>query len=785
VLTTTERPRTLAAPLRAATPPRADPRFTAPSDVWATLALAGLTATSLVGFTRIFAGHTWIGPALVTLAGVHLLSWALRRWHIPLTAALVLGGIAVWLLSVWTVLGPYTRYGIPGSGTWNHFTGAISQARTDISATSAPVQPTAGFRLLVALGAGLVALLSDAIAFRWRYVLLGAAPAFALFVVCCTSGQGRGRGLMIAALVVGVLLYLLAQRAPGGATAQVWFAGVRQGAGAWTLRVGVSLGAAAVAVSALVAPLVHGEDGVGALGWRSGIGPGGGGTRTVANPIVDLQTRLIQLSNTPVFTVQSSVPSYWRLTSLDSYTGSTWVSTGSYRGFHTTLPGTRPLATREVQEHFVITQLESVWLPSAFNPIKVDGVHDVTYDPASNSLITGQPNSDGLRYTVTSYQYLSTLSAADLRAAPSFSMPSSYTALPNSIPPQVPTLAQSLTAGKTTEYDKALAIQDYLVSPRYHYTLQPPLDGIGSDAIYNFLFVTRQGYCQQFAGAYAVLARLAGLPTRLAVGFATGTLKGGVYHVTDAQAHTWPEVYFGPRYGWIPFEPTPGFTDPGTSGYENSFSASRANQQTTSPTSTPISPSTTALLPAKRGSQGATTTTVASAATSVTRSKGPGAGWLTVLALFGVGATWLGINVGSRRLRWALRRRRSRSEGAEAEVLASWADVDEVMTWAGLGRRPSETFDEYARRATERIAWMSIDDALPRAVTRLAALAGLAAFAPTVPAAAPNEARSLAINIRRELFRTASFRRRLVWGFLPRPGYRSNEVGLPTPRPAG
>jgi hypothetical protein len=155
-----------------------------------------------------------------------------------------------------------------------------------------------------------------------------------------------------------------------------------------------------------------------------------------------------------------------------------------------------------------------------------------------------------------------------------------------------------------------------------------------------------------------------------------------------------------------------------------------------------------------------------------------------VLTLAAVAAIWLGFNIGWRRLRWTLRRRRSRSDGAAAEVLANWADADEVLTWRGLGRQPSETFDEYARRATDRIAWISTEDALPRAVTRLAALAELAAFAPTVPAEAPDEARSLAVTIHRGLFRSASFRQRLVWAFVPRPGYRrqeSNRAARPAP----
>ncbi|MST35017.1 hypothetical protein GHK86_20090, partial [Acidimicrobiaceae bacterium USS-CC1] len=90
------------------------------------------------------------------------------------------------------------------------------------------------------------------------------------------------------------------------------------------------------------------------------------------------------------------------------------------------------------------------------------------------------------------------------------------------------------------------------------YSLHPPVDGSGIGAIETFLFSTRTGYCQQFAGSYAVLARSIGLPTRLAVGFTTGRRIGPHrYQVTDADVHTWPEVWF-PRYGWVPFEPTKG-----------------------------------------------------------------------------------------------------------------------------------------------------------------------------------------------------------------------------------
>ena len=751
---------------------RPESRISLPSDAGPTIALGILTAASMLGMLRVFGGHRWIAPAFLCLLAAHFGCWLMRRWHVPIAAALLIGAAVVWLVSVWTVLGPDTHYGIPGPGTWSHFLSALRQARSDVSLTAAPVPATVGFRLLVAMGAGLVALLGDTLAFRWRYVLLGAAPGFGMFVVACTSGEGRDRPLVVTAEVAGLFIYLLAQRAPGGATDQVWFAGVRSRATSWTIGAGAAVGVAGVAVTLLLTPLMHGPDGVGTFGWRSSNGEGPGGTRTVANPIVDLQTRLLNLTNTPVFKVQSPVPSYWRLTSLDDFTGDTWISSGSYKGFKTNLPGTRPLGTQVIQEHFTIQQLQSVWLPAAFNPFKVQGVRDVSYDPASDSLITSKETSNGLSYTVSSYQFLSTLSPDALRAAGPVNV-GPFTQLPSSVLPSIYQLARQITAGKTTEYDKALAIQTYLLSPPFSYNLQPLTDGTGNSAIGIFLFSTHQGYCQQFAGAYAVLARAVGIPTRLAVGFATGKAKGGnLYQVTDAQAHTWPEVYFGPTYGWVPFEPTPGFSDPSAKGYAGAGTPG-GTPATTTPTTTPPTATTGPTGPDRGRVQ--TTPTTVGARTGLPRggsSGGSSIGWLGVLAVPALAGLWVGLNVGSRRLRWARRRRQAGVDGEAGRVLASWSDASDVMAWMGLGRHSSETFDEYARRASDRLAWLTTDERLRPAVVELAGLARQAAYAPTISPGAAAHASSLAGRLRSGLFHSASHRKRLAWLFLPRPDLR-------------
>jgi hypothetical protein len=122
--------------------------------------------------------------------------------------------------------------------------------------------------------------------------------------------------------------------------------------------------------------------------------------------------------------------------------------------------------------------------------------------------------------------------------------------------PAVANLARQVTASATGNYDRALAIQNYLRG-NFGYTLDPtgidPEDPIGS-----FLLKSRQGYCEYFAAAMALMLRTVNIPSRLVNGFQTGSYNrvGKDFVVRARDAHTWVEVYF-PGYGWIPFDPTP------------------------------------------------------------------------------------------------------------------------------------------------------------------------------------------------------------------------------------
>lgn len=140
-----------------------------------------------------------------------------------------------------------------------------------------------------------------------------------------------------------------------------------------------------------------------------------------------------------------------------------------------------------------------------------------------------------------------------------------YLALPPTLPQRVRQLAASiiLTSEAHSAYAKTVAIQDYLRQLTYRQDIKaPPLDMDGVDY---FLFISKAGYSEYFASAMVVMLRSVGVPARLAVGFVSDELdpentdpEKTVYVVRDSHAHGWVEVFF-PEYGWVDFEPTPGW----------------------------------------------------------------------------------------------------------------------------------------------------------------------------------------------------------------------------------
>jgi len=121
---------------------------------------------------------------------------------------------------------------------------------------------------------------------------------------------------------------------------------------------------------------------------------------------------------------------------------------------------------------------------------------------------------------------------------------------------RIPKLAQQLTASQNNSYDKAAAIERYLRTS-FGYTLQLPRT-VPRDPLANFLFERKQGHCEYFASAMAVMLRTINVPSRVVTGFRTTEFNDltGNYVVRASSAHAWVEAYF-PGSGWVSFDPTP------------------------------------------------------------------------------------------------------------------------------------------------------------------------------------------------------------------------------------
>jgi Transglutaminase-like superfamily/Domain of unknown function (DUF4129) len=158
---------------------------------------------------------------------------------------------------------------------------------------------------------------------------------------------------------------------------------------------------------------------------------------------------------------------------------------------------------------------------------------------------------------VTSTEVTPTPKVEDLAPSYPATIRNNYLYFPPGPRGELAKLAAGITKKGRTPYQKAVELQSYFQSGKFSYDLNASLPN-GINGLIDFLDNVRAGYCQQFAFAMAALARLLGIPARIAVGYTAGTSMGkGVWKVTTADAHAWPELYFR-GMGWLRFEPTPG-----------------------------------------------------------------------------------------------------------------------------------------------------------------------------------------------------------------------------------
>ncbi|TXK75396.1 transglutaminase domain-containing protein [Paenibacillus sp. N3.4] len=294
----------------------------------------------------------------------------------------------------------------------------------------------------------------------------------------------------------------------------------------------------------------------------------------------------LQVDSTPVFTAKSTELTYWRGESKNFYDGKGWTSTEQTADAF--VPSSPPMKGPSItQEILWSDKSPNKQLFMGGNLLHVDILLTEKGKPIESELLITSPMTgkvslpeimDPLSYykiVVQPVREDPVLLRSDLSEYPA-DIRGDYLQLPAALPRAVRGLAEQVTAGSETPYDKAVAVEQYLRNT-YTYSLEKPTHPSRSeDFVSHFLLVDKAGYCNHFSTAMVVMLRSVGVPARWVKGFAQGTPQTtdeeGLKEVTvrNQDAHSWVEVYF-PSVGWVSFEPTPGFSNLGLDHAEASL----------------------------------------------------------------------------------------------------------------------------------------------------------------------------------------------------------------------
>ncbi len=465
-----------------------------------------------------------------------------------------------------------------------------------------------------------------------------------------------------------------------------------------TLAIGALAAAMAVAVGL---PLLANHNAV-AGSTGGGSSPAGASAAMSVSGLV-LATDLVGVeqrdATTVLFSGESPLPTYWQVASLTTWDGTAWQADAATRAAlaGSSQPDIDPLTTtvpagagRPYRATVQLAALRTHLLPAPTTTTAVlSATTGQTATEPSPAVIPGIGVVDQGRATDYAVE-AATVSATALPAGTGAARPAQlapYLSLPP-ISSEVSGLARSVTAAAATPLGQAEALVDWFRSGPFRYTLTPPAAPGGTDPLVYFLTVSRSGSCQSFAGAFAVMARSLGLPTRVAVGFTAGRpTESGRTVVTGADAHAWPQVYLGGV--WVSFEPTPAV--PGGSVAPDGVIGPTGVSTTVPPTgpSTSAVPSTvpTTVPP---GTISPTTASPGSVTPVSRPAGGPSVVTVAVLAVVLAVAGAVGV------LAW--RRRRRRRQPPAVRVQAAYRRAERSLRRARLGRAPGCSPSAHARQ---------------------------------------------------------------------------------------
>ncbi|PWW17606.1 transglutaminase-like putative cysteine protease [Cytobacillus oceanisediminis] len=315
-----------------------------------------------------------------------------------------------------------------------------------------------------------------------------------------------------------------------------------------------------------------------------------------------------------VFRAEVESRHYWKVETKDTYTGKGWVTSQPEEEFLPFGMGEDIPVSSFIDNDAIETTEEtsSVYTfmnyPHVVYPLgvkSIDAPPFITYEleTATEKIRTldgGRPvalDQYKLRFEVPKYSVTALKSAETNAGVLPDEFLARYTQLPDELPNRVRELALEITQDKTDWFEKARELERYFRRSEYNYDQQDvAVPDEDEDYVDQFLFDTKQGYCDNFSSSMAVMARSIGLPARWVKGYTEGEFQQStgsglrLFEVTNNNAHSWVEIYF-PEIGWVPFEPTQGFSNNIQFNFDNAGqNTNQAEAEEPKETETPVKP---------------------------------------------------------------------------------------------------------------------------------------------------------------------------------------------------
>ncbi len=537
-----------------------------------------LVATS---FHHMFRGLTWYAYALLGIVVAYSAprftgrKYPFRR-SARMHAVAVTTGLAVTAAALW--MWPTTLPGIAPVPPHMKNISALPQAFADAAHQTPPLGLSLEFAVAITVLAGLFALLTDVCVNVVGSALMAGMPLLTLYAIA-TAVSTDGVAWWSFAASGGSYLALIAVRhlsdsrrshAPARSRRRHTRHTPRHRFAA--LAPGLSIAAMVLTVAILAGGSVSAH-----IGHHRLLpdGADSGHVKKTADPMTRMRGYLTEHAPTELMRIHTNDPDpyYLRATTLDRFSTHGWTqsaltatSSDQVRAWQSRRIALRP-GTPTTHQHTdvtVTTAESSPYLPIYANPTHVNVDGDWRWDARSETIFSTRRSDTSLHYSFDSTRV--PYSPQLLTHAPHLSSDSSivrdFTDTDGPALSYVRHLVQRLVATTASQYAAVMALHDYF-SPAngfsYSEATQP---GTSGNDLLDFL-QNKKGYCEQYASTMAYLARVAGIPARVAIGFSRGqsisdshSHTGSGASITTRDAHAWVEIYFS-GLGWVPFDPTP------------------------------------------------------------------------------------------------------------------------------------------------------------------------------------------------------------------------------------